>query len=386
MLLRTMMRESYLVYHGISISFDDTLRCIMRFSKNLKQYLAHASTLIFLAGFAFDSFILPSLEDVRARYVGFAYLITIAVFIYVREWLVSRNTASAFEQKAFSVLTFGISYFSGSALAFVFIYTMRSGAFSVSWPLFLVLFICILANEAVSTHNFRFTLDVGVLFVAALFYTVFTLPFLLGVQNDMTFLISLGIVGVAALLYTKLLQHASETAESESPRNYALAIGVPLFAGMLYFLNVIPAVPLSLHDAGVYHYVARDEDGSFSGKREPSSRWFEELRTQTYHLTPYDTGVYFYSAVDAPAELTAPLSHVWEYYDEAQKKWIRSTVISFDLAGGRTDGYRAYSHKENVMEGLWRVTVNVDTNRVVGRVTFKVVRTADVVALEEVKL
>ena len=63
-------------------------------------------------------------------------------------------------------------------------------------------------------------------------------------------------------------------------------------------------------------------------------------------------------------------SHVWEYYDPVSKRWQEKTVISFTLAGGRENGYRAYSHKENVTEGLWRVTVKVDDKRIVGRVKF----------------
>jgi hypothetical protein len=49
-----------------------------------------------------------------------------------------------------------------------------------------------------------------------------------------------------------LLRFTSESAEEEASRMYALSIGIPMFIGMLYFLNVIPAVPLSLANGGVY--------------------------------------------------------------------------------------------------------------------------------------
>ncbi len=358
----------------------------MRFTKHLRKYLAHSSTILFIAGFCFDAFFLPDIADVLARYIGCIYLAVIALLIYAREWLVSRNTASEFEQKLFSVFTFGISYFSGSALSFVFIYAFRSGAFSVSWPLFLVLALCIIANELVSTHNFRFTLDVGILFVATLFYAIFTTPFLLHVQNDTTFLVSIGITLCLALLYIRLLQSTSDTAEYEAPRGYALAVGIPMFVSMLYFLNAIPAIPLSLQDAGIYHSVIRKENGAFEGLQEVSAKRFAQFRTQTFNLTPQDTGIYFYSAINAPATLTAPVSHVWEYFDQTKNRWVVATTISFDVAGGREDGYRAYSHKENITEGLWRVTVKVDTQRIVGRVTFKVKKVPDTVGLKPVTL
>ncbi len=351
----------------------------------LSTYTAHATTILFVVGFLFDMFILPDINDPLTRYIGVAYLGAVALLIMFREWLVSRNTASQMEQKLYSVATFGIAYFSGSALSFVFVYALRSAALSVSWPLFLILLICMIANEYVATHNYRFTLDVGVLLIATLFYTVFNIPILLKTQNDATFAIGIGVSIAISLAYIYLLKYMSETAYDEAPRAYALAIGIPMFVGMLYFLNVLPAVPLSLKDAGVYHGIVKTVSGEYIAQGEPDSRFLTRFRTATYHLTPTDNGVYFFSAVNAPAELTAPITHVWEYYDHANKRWVESTRISFTLAGGRSDGYRAYSQKENLTEGLWRVTVKVDQSRIVGRLKFNVVKESQV-ETKEVKL
>lgn len=348
---------------------------MLRLTKHFKDNLAHTSTLIFLAGFIFDAFMLPDLEHPLARYAVFSYLCIIAILIMFREWWVSRNKASEFEQKVYSIVTFCISYFSGSALSFVFIYAIRSAQLSVSWPLFLILLLCIFANEFVSTHDFRFSLDVGILLIAALFYIVFNTPLFLKVQNDMTFAISIGLTVIIFIFYIFLLKFSSENAYNQAGRGYALALGVPMFVAMLYFLNVLPAVPLSLKDAGIYHYVIRDENGNYNMQKEIDTRKFAKYRMPTYHLTPTDNGIYFFSAVNAPAELTAPISYVWEYYDKVNNNWVTSgEPITFTLAGGREDGYRAYSQKENITEGLWRVTVKVDNNRIVGRLKFQVVK------------
>jgi hypothetical protein len=351
----------------------------------LSKYTAHSTTIIFLVGFILDIIILPDITDPKARYFGLAYLLAIAFLIMFREWLVARNTASKLEQNMYSLSTFGIVCLLGSALSFVFIYAVRSGALSVSWPLFLILALCIVINELVSTHNFRFTLDIGVLFVGTLFYTIFNLPGILKVQNDITFGISIAIAMGISLLYVYLLRFMSDTANVEAPRGYALAVGIPMFVGMLYFLNVLPAVPLSSTNAGVYHAVVRTVRGEFIGQGEVDDRRFSKFRTPIYHLTPKDSGVYFFNAVNAPAELSAPLSHVWEYYDTEKNRWVTSTIIPFTLAGGREDGYRAYSKKENISEGLWRVTTKVGNKRIIGRTKFKVER-SETVQLTEQKL
>lgn len=202
----------------------------------------------------------------------------------------------------------------------------------------------------------------------------------------MVFGVSIAITIAISLLYIYLLQFTSESARHEAPRGYALAIGIPMFVGMLYFLNIIPAVPLSLQEGGVYHSVIRSNSDLFLGQEEIDRRTFARFRTPVYHITSSDSGVYFFSAVNAPAELTAPLSHVWEYYDADTNVWLPSSTIPFTLAGGRENGYRAYSYKENSTEGLWRVSVKVGGNRIVGQVKFRVIRSDAPVETKQISL
>lgn len=359
----------------------------MTWSRFLKESSHHISTLLFIGGFIFDLFILPEAGHVLTIWLGLLYVSIVACAIAAREWVISQNTASVAEQRIFSTLTFAIAYFSGSALSFVSVYAIRSAAFAVSWPLLLVLLLCVLVNELVSSHHFRFTLDVGVLLLAVLFFFVFNLPVFLKVQNDMTFILSAGIASIVSLTYVYLLRYTSESAEEEAPKMYALAVGIPMFIGMLYFLNVIPAVPLSLANGGVYHTIIRNETGEFAATKEIDTRVFAAFRVPIYHMTATDNGAYFFSSVNAPAELTAPISHVWEYYDTTKNTWVPMTTIAFTLAGGREDGYRAYSQKENLTEGLWRVSVKVDAKRIVGRMKFYIKKDgADGLGLVNVKL
>lgn len=357
----------------------------MAFRALISKGWQHASTIIFIVGFFIDSFLLPSVDDPITKYLGLSYLIVLAVIFPLREWVVARNTASNMERRLFSLLTFGASFFSGSALSFVFVYAMRSAALAVSWPLFIILLVCMFANEFVSTHNYRFTLDIGVFFIALVFYSIFNVPVLFNRVNDLIFLVSIALSILVGFFFISFLRKSSETAENESARGYALAIGIPMFVGMLHVLNVIPAVPLSLKSSGVYHSVVRSEVGSYIGQAEKDARVFAKYRTSVYHMTDNDTTVYFFSSVGAPAQLSAPITHVWEYYNEATKQWIPSTVISFDLTGGREDGYRAYSKKENLQPGLWRVTVKVDNNRIIGRQRFYIEKGASI-QVQEVKL
>lgn len=358
----------------------------MKFKQLFSGAFKHINTLIFLWGFIFDIFILPDIKGIEAKIIGLAYILMVAVFIYFREWVVSRNTASEWEGKLFSFASFVISFFSGSALSFVFVYSMRSAELTSSWPILFMLLFIMFINEFVMTHSFRFSLDVGVLFVATLFYIIFHMPEILKEQNDNVFLVSIFVTIIISFIYAQILRKLSHTANAEAPKTFALAIGIPMIVSMFYFLNAIPPVPLSIKEIGVYHNMEK-VGNVYKGKEEIKSGWLSKIETEDFHLTPNDTAVYFFSSIDTPAEITAPVSHIWEYYDEASKKWIEKTHISFEIVGGREEGYRTYSKKGNVEAGLWRVTVMIGNNRVVGRKKFNVIKSPEGgLKLEDVSL
>ena len=343
------------------------------FRKLISQGWQHATTIIFVGGFGMDLFLLPDFNEPITKFLGLTYLVVLAILFPLREWVVTRNTASRIEQKLYSLLTFGIAFFLGAGLSFVFVYAIRSAALAVSWPLFVLLLLCMVANEYVSTHNYRYTLDIGVYFIAITFYSIFNIPIVFGSVSNFAFIVSILVAAGASFLFMTIMRRTSEIAEYESGRGFALAIGIPMFVAMLYILNLIPAVPLSMEASGIYHSIERSSDGRYTGVEEKSRVLFPFLRVPTYHIQGGNTAIYFFSSVSAPASVSAPISHVWEYYDEYNRKWVVATTIPFDLAGGRNEGYRAYSLKEHISPGLWRVTVKVDENRIVGRMRFRVV-------------
>ncbi|MEN9551748.1 MAG: hypothetical protein RI935_125 [Candidatus Parcubacteria bacterium] len=336
---------------------------------------SHITTIIFLFGFVFDMLILPDVDNPLTKYIGGVYIVVIAILIAFREWLVSRNTASKAEQKLFSLASFGIAYFSGAALSFIFVYALRSAALSVSWPLFVILLLCMIANEGIKTHTYRFMLDIMVLFVATVFYIVFNAPFFVLEQNDGIFYVSIVASIFFSLLFVTSISKLSEITEEETGKMYSLACGIPMFIAMLYFLNMIPAVPLSLTESDVFHYVEKRTDGTFFVKEEErDGSWFKYIYPVTHTMFEGEEDIFFMSSVRAPQNMEAALSHVWEYYDRQQQSWIAVTSIPFTISGGRKSGFRAYSKKENIFEGSWRVTVKVGDNRVVGRYRFNIER------------
>jgi hypothetical protein len=63
--------------------------------------------------------------------------------------------------------------------------------------------------------------------------------------------------------------------------------------------------------------------------------------------------------------------HRWEHY--GADGWIEADRMVLDVAGGRTEGFRTYTRKENVPAGAWRVKIELANGRELGRVRFDVV-------------
>jgi hypothetical protein len=115
-----------------------------------------------------------------------------------------------------------------------------------------------------------------------------------------------------------------------------------VFSG-LYFLNIIPPVPLSLRDIGMYHSIEKVTDGDYKASFEKPA-WYEFPRGTKKTLTlTRGNSAYCFSSVFAPVRLETGINHVWEYYDERAGEWLSSSVISFPIMGGRDNGYRGYS-------------------------------------------
>jgi hypothetical protein len=142
---------------------------------------------------------------------------------------------------------------------------------------------------------------------------------------------------------------------------------------MLYFLNAIPPVPLSLKDIGIYHSVVRQESGDYAVSYEPGA-WYElwKRSDNTFHYAPGENA-YCFSSVFAPEGLSTSVYHQWEYFDEEKGEWVDSTRVSFPISGGRDKGYRSFSRKSALFEGEWRCRVETQRRALVGLRKFEIV-------------
>ena len=267
---------------------------------------------------------------------------------------------------------FLMQYAFGGLLSGFFVFYIRGASLATSWPFLVLLFGLLVGNEFFRTRYQRFTFQVSILFFVLYSYMIFFMPVVVGSMGAWVFLLS----GVVSLIVIGLLlygfSYLMPTAIHYLHRGIVISIGgIFLAVNAMYFLNILPPLPLSLKEAGVYHNITRVPSGyRVVGEEQP---WYGFLISREKIHISVGSPVYFYSAVFAPTRITETrIVHHWEYFNEKTDAWVNRTRIEFSIAGGRDGGYRGYSLKTNVEAGLWRVRVETARGQVLGQTSFRV--------------
>lgn len=116
----------------------------------------------------------------------------------------------------------------------------------------------------------------------------------------------------------------------------------------------------------------------------PATLWLNDvaISTEVQNRTPgaslkqvsasqiRSSGLYAYTAINAPRGLNERIYHVWQFNgDEVDR-------IALDIHGGRKEGYRAWTYKQNFPSnpvGRWQVRVLTEDGQVIGVLRFRVV-------------
>lgn len=259
----------------------------------------------------------------------------------------------------------------GSLLSSALLFYWFSGAFSVSWPLFAIITGLMISSELFRHVYLKPTVQLGLYNFVLMSYLSLLLPYAMSSLSGWIFVLSgtvstlivLGIIlGLARLVPKIKLQQA---------QLFVSALSVFVVMCVFYMLNLIPPLPLSIREAGIYHGVIRQGNG-YTLVGEEETTWQSLLPGQIIHATATDT-IYAFTAIYAPATLSTTIYHKWEYHDPSTGKWTEQATSHFTMKGGRPEGYRGYTSKSGLHPGRWRVTVQNHRGQVLGRLTFTVV-------------
>lgn len=342
------------------------------------RYERPISSLSLIGGFVFNIFALTRVDEFKENFWIAIHILIVMICIL----LINRQENSAKMSESlganpakfhFWLITI-MQFTFGGLLSTFLVFYFRGGALAVAWPFFIVLLVAFVANESLKRHYSRMYFQISFLFLSLFLFAIFGIPVLVHDLGPIVFIISGVLALVVLYVFLLLLKYVAKESLGEHKAVLLWSIvGIFVSINVLYFFNFIPPLPLSLHDAGVYHSIARTTDGNYAVTKESESLFHKISHYvgmyQTYHGES-NRPVYVYTAVFSPTSFNLDIVHEWQKFDPQTKKWVTSGVITLPVRGGREGGFRTYSARTGITTGKWRVNVRTTSGQFLGRLVF----------------
>lgn len=337
----------------------------------------HWLTIAFVFGFVNDFLLLNQVDNVFDNLILLFYVTLAMVSIVLLYSAVAGRWPEVWNERIQTYAAMAVQYAFGGLLSGMLIFYGRSASLGDSWPYLLIIAGIIYLNESVKKRSGRLVLMLSIFFIGLFSYVVLVIPVLTGKMGEWIFIGSglLALLIMSALFF--VLRLVIPRFIASQTRMLVFSIG-SIFALMnfLYFFNLIPPIPLSIKDIGIYHSVVRFENGEYQLKYEEGEWWQFWKRSDTEFHPNAGDNVFCFTKVFTPARLNTEVYHRWEYFDEAQKKWVTHARLPYYIFGGRSDGYRGYTQIGSFRDGKWRCSVETDRGQVLGRESFRIDSTA----------
>ena len=336
--------------------------------------------LCFLSGVMYDVLTLTRIDRLQDNLIFLIYLLLLGVLIVLigrlgvepmpdPQQLVGVSPALRWALRTRPYYPLAVQFLLGSLFSAYAVFYSRSATLTGTAVFFALLVALLIGNEFLRDRLSSLRLLVSLYALVCFAFFTFFLPVMMGYMNSAVFLIG-------AVLSAGVIYRVVELIYRDNPirsRFDAVGASAPAFALIcllvgFYFLNWIPPVPLSLKYGGMYREVKKTGD-RFELSYE--KKWYQVWK-RSDDTFPADEPIYCFSAVFAPVDLTATVYHHWFYRTSEGRPFAHADRIPLKISGGREGGYRAYSFKQRLDPGDWRVDVETEDGRVIGRVSVKV--------------
>ena len=348
----------------------------MRFIEPVRNFYSRFEHLIssfsLVLGFVFDAFTLKRVDALWENLWILGYLFLIGVFITLIHLKKNEAGSEKNPSKAHfwyvNILQFA---FGGIFSAYLVLY-FRSADIMVAWPFIAFLAAIFIANEFLKQHYIRLSFQISLFFLSIYSFMIFLVPVILRKIGTEIFIFSGLLSLIIIALFIKILFYFIKDKFTKSKKLITLLISsIFILINFLYFTNLIPPIPLSLKDGGIYHTIQKNKEGNYNVAYE-NYGWKGYFKMYPDFKKTPESPIYAFSAVFSPKNLNITILHEWQYYDKTKNKWIIEKVIKLPVKGGRDGGFRTYSTRSNLAPGRWRVNVKTEQGQTIGRLRFNV--------------
>lgn len=345
------------------------------------------SSLSLIGGFVFDAITLTRVDEFWENFwvLGHLVIVGICIILIDRDEVKDVTEVVDPDKKHFWFVNI-LQFFFGGLLSTFLVFYFRSGTVATSWPFLLILAAAFISNESLKKHYTRLAFQISLFFLSLYLFSIYIVPVLVHSIGDWVFILSGAISLISLWIFLLILKYFGKEkfAKSKWPLFFSIS-AIFIAINALYFYNIIPPIPLSLKDAGIYQQFTVNGPGNYSAAYEDQGFFgFLEL-SPTIHIIP-GTTLYAYSAVFSPSSFSTKIVHEWQYYSSPLAQWITKSRVTLAVTGGGDGGYRTFSLEGNVLPGKWRVNVETTGGQVIGRMNFTIINVSSTPALKETNI
>ncbi|MBU2951899.1 DUF2914 domain-containing protein [Tamlana agarivorans] len=342
-----------------------------RFLQKNKKY---APILFFIGGFIFDSLTLGRIDRLYDLTVLCLHMSALTITLYLFNLADDGKWKNTFLGRFEAYFPLAIQFFFGGLSSAYVIYFSRSVSLSKTASFFVILVALFLANEFLKKRISNKYLQFSIYYFISFTFFAFMIPVFLRDMGHLIFicsgLISLGAtLSLITIIYRK---SPSTRAEVHLGKLISLILAIYVTINVFYHFKLIPPVPLALQTGIVAHDIeVKNNEYTVTFEQKKQFIFWRDYRSK-FVRTP-NKPVYIFSSVFAPTALEKSIIHRWQWYDANRDEWQTFDNISFKIKGGRNEGYRGYTYKNNVKPGLWRVEVITQEELVLGVIDFEII-------------
>ncbi|MES2216430.1 MAG: DUF2914 domain-containing protein [Patescibacteria group bacterium] len=348
----------------------------------IQKYERHLSSVALFAGFILDALTMRRVDNLYENSVLMSYFVMIAFGITALNYIEAGKYEREWVGRTYHLLPLLIQFAFGGLFSGFTVFYFRSGSIVSSWPFIVILVSLLLGNEVLKKQYERLVFQITIFFISLFFFTIFFVPVLTNAMGPGIFILS-GVCALALIgAFTYFLSRVVPERIHKNKKKLLYAVfSFYILINILYFTDLIPPIPLSFKQGGVYHEITRTSTG-YTATEETYSGFASLQFFKDVHIKKGDP-LYVYSAVFAPNNLKTDIVHEWKHFDDETGRWISVDRIPYTIVGGADRGHRGYSMKTNLTEGNWSVNVETSRGQVIGRVTFEVIYDNETPKLEE---
>jgi hypothetical protein len=329
----------------------------------------------FVAGFVFDIATLNRVDSWISMGQQLLYLALIGAVLlhmFFDEGRPPRklDAMPAIKRAYFQYRTPLVHFLLGALLNVYTLFFFMSSSLLVSFAFLSFLVLALLMNEWKRFKAQGVAFKFALLSLCLLSFSAVMVPVFVRSIGVWVFLLSMAIGSVPMIVLDRRIRAVAPARVDQARRQIFVPFSLVLFGFLtLYWLRLIPPVPLSIPFIGVYHLVEKTDTGYRLSDERPAWRFWQH-GDQRFQAQPGDK-IYVFFRIFSPAHFSDEVTVRW-FWKSKGGDWKLQDAIPIAIVGGRAQGFRGYGVKTHYQPGNWKVQVETLDAREIGRIYFHV--------------